>query len=124
MPKYKDTNEFLKKMGIDGEAHKMTSEPFLKGLLARLRVRNFLTPDQTCTLGSEAFEAMMNRVVRDVIETRNAELLNYVDPIVKKLKEKKVEELEAIGHTYREAVKLMAARGLISGPGEYVVIFP
>jgi len=123
MPKYKETNEFLKREGVKGEARKMTSETFLKALLARLKVKNFLAPDQACTLNSETFEVMMKNVVMDIVKTRNEKLLDYVDPIVKKLREKRVNELDTIGHTYREAVKLMFARGLISGPGEYIVIF-
>jgi hypothetical protein len=123
VPEFKETNEFLERNGVKGETRKMTSKRFLKALLARLKVRNSFVPNQQCSLPAKVFEAMIKDVVASIVKTKNKPLLDYVGPVVKKLVEKKVSELDAVDHTCREAIKLMSTTGLISGPGEYVVIF-
>jgi hypothetical protein len=123
VPKFRETNELLEREGIKSKARKMTSKPFLKALLSRVRVRNFLTPDQQCTIRQENFEVMIRDVIEEIVKLKTPRMLDYIDPLVAKLKTKNVDKMDTVSHTYREAIKLMHTRGLISGPGEYIVVF-
>jgi membrane-bound lytic murein transglycosylase len=124
LPKFKKTNELLENVGAKREASIMSTEDFLKDTLRRLKVRTaYVVPTERCTMLQKSFEIAMKDLIEWLARTNDTKMTAFFNPVVKKLRKKNVSEKAAFGHVYREAIKLMFAKGLISGPGEYVVLF-
>ena len=120
---FKETNEFILDQDVRNEASMMSSEDFLKAMLAHLRVRNVMLPSEKCTILEKAFEVMLRDAVEHCVKTNHKKLLPFLKPLLKKLKNKNFSNEVAITHAYREIIKLAYSKQLISAPGEYVVLY-
>ena len=64
---------------------------------------------------------MVKEVIEHIIKLKDEKFLRYLNPVIAIFKQKNVEN--AFDHLTHEVIKLMTARGFVSEPGEYVVVF-
>jgi hypothetical protein len=80
-----------------------------------------MLPDEKLTLLRDVFKSMVTEVIEHIIKIRDKKFLRYLNPVIAILKQKNVTDVH--DHLAHELIKLMAARDLVSEPGEYVVVF-
>lgn len=121
IPEFKESNKLFEDNNMIEETARLGEISFLEMLVGRLKTRNLIRPNKKIAFPITIFEATVKDVLEYLTKLQDNKCAQHLEPTISRLNEKNV--TNTLEHTTRELIKHMFARGLVSGPGDYVVVY-